>query len=257
MEIKKVTEENLIDLFSPCGPNENAYINAKNFMVQLWKEKRFKSGWKGFVAYDNNIPVGRVEFWPIEESINLISGKDLYFMPCIWVLPDFQKRGIGKSLIEEVFKNTLDRSGIMTIGMEGEEWMPVSFFKKFDFEEVKIEGLNPYFKSLIKKYKEIEVPKLSKPTFTHLKKENKVIVEIVRDMMCPFIRVWEEKLKDIIKEFEDKIELVEYTPFSKEDILKYGSGTVYVDGEEPFWGPTSSDEIRKILNNYLSKKGLT
>lgn len=135
MEIKKISEENLSDLFYPCGPNENKYLATKDFMIKLWKEKRLKSGWMGFVAYKNHIPVGRVEVWPIEESINLISGKDLYFMPCIWVLPEFQKKGIGKALLEEVFKNTSDRSGVMTIGMEGEVWMPVKFFKKFGFEE--------------------------------------------------------------------------------------------------------------------------
>jgi ribosomal protein S18 acetylase RimI-like enzyme len=256
MEIKKVTKENLMDLFYPCGPNEISYINAKKFIVNLWREKRLKSGFLGFVAYENDIPVGRVEIWPIEENINLISGKDLYFMPCIWVLPQFQKKGIGRALIEEVFKNTKDRSGVMTISMEGEEWMPLSFFKKFGFEEVEIEGLNPYFKSMIKKYAEIEIPKILKPTFEHVKRDDKVVVEIIRDMMCPFIRVWEEKFKNILKEYGEKIELIEYVPYSKEEILKYGSAKIYFDGEEPFWGPMSSDEIKKILNSYLSKKGL-
>lgn len=234
MEIKMATEENIIDLFVPCCPSEDKYKNAIKFIANLWREFRFKSGWKGFIAYELDIPIGRVELWPIEEGINLISGKDLYFMPCIWVLPNFRKRGVGKALIEEVIKNTIDRSGVMTIGMDGEEWMPISFFKKFDFEEIKLSGLNHPFKSLIKKYKEIETPKLLKPTFNHLKKENKVVVEIVKNLRCPFTIVWYEKLKDTIKEFGDKIELVEYVPLTKDEILKYGSTNVYVDGEEPF-----------------------
>lgn len=256
MEVKKVKEKNLMDLFYICGPNENNYINAKKFVLNLWREKRLKSGFVGFIAYENEIPVGRVEIWPIEEGINLVSGKDLYFMPCIWVLPEFQKKGFGKALIEEVFNSTQDRSGVMTISMEEEEWMPSSFFKKFGFEEIKIEGLNPYFKSMIKKYREIEIPKILKPTFEHVKRDDKVVIEIVRDTICPFIRVWEEKLKDIVKDFGEKIELIEYVPYSKKEILKYGSGTVYVDGDEPFWGPVSPDEIKKILNHYLAKKGL-
>lgn len=136
-------------------------------------------------------------------------------MPCIWVLPNFRKRGIGKTLVEEVFKNTMDRSGIMTIGMYGENWMPISFFKKFDFEEVYVEGIDLPFKSLIKKYKEVVIPKLLNPSFKHLKKDDKVVVEIVRDMRCPFILVWQEKLKEIIYEFGDKIELIEYVPLKK------------------------------------------
>lgn len=257
MEIKLVTEENLNNLFYICGPNEGEYVDSKNLIVNLWREKRIKSGFKGFVAYENRIPVGRVEIEPIEESLYPIIGKDLYFLPCIWVLPEYQKRGIGKALILEVFENTKDRSGILTFGMEEEYFMPVSFFKKFGFFRFELENLNPKIIPLLKKFKEVEIPKMLKPTFEHIKRDDKVVVEIVRDMMCPFMRVWEEKLKNILNEYKDKIVIIEYVPETREDILKYGSSNVYIDGDEPFFGPTSSDDIRKIVNFYISKKGLT
>jgi SHS2 domain-containing protein len=64
MEIKKVTKENLMDLFYPCGPNEISYINAKKFIVNLWREKRLKSGFLGFVAYENEYQLEELKFGP-------------------------------------------------------------------------------------------------------------------------------------------------------------------------------------------------
>lgn len=256
MEIKEITKENLNDLFIPCGPNESPYIESKNYIVSLWRDMRLKTGWKGFVAYEGDKVNGRVEFWPIENSLVLLSGKNLYFMPCIWVLPEFQKKGAGKALMERVLKETMDRDGIVTGAMEGEGFMPLSFFKKFAFEET---GLHLYgkIKFLIKKYREgLEMPELIKPTLEHIKMDDKVVVEIIRDNACPYIRVWEEGLKRVLNSFKDKVLIKEYEVKTREDALKYGFSTVYIDGEEPFFGPIGEEEIKKTTEGYLKKKGL-
>lgn len=254
MEIKKVTEENLFDLFSPCGPNEEPYTTNKNLIVNLWKEKRFNSGWRGYIVYENQIPVGRVEIWPIESGLNSVVGENLYYMPCIWVLPEYQKKGIGKSLIETISNETKDKAGIVTIAMEGEDWMPISFFEKFGFQKIKELPFESHL--LIKKHYEVPNPEILKPTFEHKKRDDKIVVEIVKDMFCPFMRVYEEKIIKVIEEYKDKVEIIVYEPQIREDVLKYGFSTVYIDGDEPFYGPVKSDEVRKIISQYLDKKGI-
>ncbi len=74
------------------------------------------------------------------------------------------------------------------------------------------------------------------------------------DMFCPFGRVWDEKIIKVIEEYKDKVEIIVYEPRTREDVLKYGFNTVYIDGDEPFYGPVKSDEVRKIINQYLDKK---
>ena len=256
MEIREVGKENVGDLFVPCGPNKPSYIREKDYISSLWREERFKKGWRGFVAYEDNKPVGRVEFLPLEDSLILLSGKNLYFMPCIWVLPDFQKRGIGKALMNKVIEETSDRDGIITQATENYGWMPLSFFKKFGFEETDI-TLFGTIKFIMKKHREdAEPPELLTPTLSHIKTDDKVVVEIVRDNQCPYIRVWENKLKDVLKEFDNKILLKEYETRNRDEALKFGMSTVYVDGEEPFFGSADEKEIREKIREYLKRKGL-
>lgn len=253
MEIKQVRSENIKDLFYPCVPGKDEYISQVNYLSDLWVKERFKNKWRGFVAYEEGKPVGRVEFYPIENSFALISESDLYFMPCIWVIPEFQKKGIGKALIEKVIEETKDRSGIITNVTESEGWMPALFFKKFGFKDTSLTGP---LKLLIKKHRETNLPSKLKPAFEHEINPNKVVIEIVEDPSCPFMRVWREKLIDIAKEFGDKVVIVRYPVKDRSDALKYGYSTVYVDTEEPFFEPVPAKEIRSTLENYLKKKGL-
>ena len=253
MEIKEVGNENIGDLFYPCGPEKEEYVSQKNYLSDLWVKERFKDKWRGFVAYEEGKPIGRVEFYPIENSFALLSGEDLYFMPCIWVLPEFQKKGIGKILIEKVIEETKDRSGVCTYAMESEGWMPALFFKKFGFEDT---GFAGPLKLLIKKHRETNLPLKLKPTFEHIIKPDKVVIEVVEDPACPFMRVWQKKLIAIAKEFGDKVVIIEYPVKDRSDALEYGYSSVYVDGEEPFFEPAPVEEIRSTLENYLKKKGL-
>jgi GNAT superfamily N-acetyltransferase len=255
MEIVEVSMDNIEDLFYPCGPEKNEYVSQKKYLSNLWVRERFKNNWKGYVAYDEDKPVGRVEFYPVESGFVLLSGKDFYFMPCIWVLPEFQKKLIGEALIEKVIEETKDRSGVLTYAMESQGWMPSSFFLKYGFEDTGLSGLSN-LNLLLKKHREAELPKLLKPTFEHMKDPNRVVIEVIEDPVCPFMRVWQKQMIDIAQTFKEKFNIVEYSVKNRNDALKYGYSTVYVDGEEPFFEPASAEEIRVVLENHLKKKKL-
>ncbi len=60
----------------------------------------------------------------------------------------------------------------------------------------------------------------------------------------------------MLKEFDNKILLKEYETRNRDEALKFGMSTVYVDGEEPFFGSADEKEIREKIREYLKRKGL-
>ena len=139
IEIREISPGNVADFYVGCIPPEDEYLRAGRESGAKFIER---TGWGsgGFVAYEDGNPVGRVEFHPLEESFTAISGDDLYFMPCINVLPEAQKKGCGRALMEKVFEATADKKGLVTITAEG--WMPREFFLKVGFEIVQQMGPN-------------------------------------------------------------------------------------------------------------------
>jgi N-acetylglutamate synthase-like GNAT family acetyltransferase len=79
---------------------------------------------------------------------SFVDGKDLYFIPCIWVhgykqgRGSFQRRGMGKALLkaaEEDIKNRGAR-GIAAWGVSLPFWMKASWFKKQGYKKVDKKG---------------------------------------------------------------------------------------------------------------------
>lgn len=251
MEIQKITEENVRQIYSPCGPDFGNYIEEKTYLSELIKGK-LSSGWKGFIAKENEKVVGRIEIQPAEISASPLTGSNHYYLPCVWVLPEYQKRGIGKILLERMLNESKDRAGVITFAMKEVGWMPESFFKKFGFEETDLKL--PPFSVLLKKNFNSNLPQLAKPSFEHKKNENAVVIEIVEDMMCPYFRVWQNELMKTAQEYGNKVQVIKIKPKTREEILKYGSGNIFVDGAEPFVGPAEPDEIKRVIEEKLKDK---
>ncbi len=98
------------------------------------------------------------------------------------------------------------------------------------------------------------MPQLVKPSFEHKKNENAVVIEIVEDMMCPYFRVWQNELMKTAQEYGNKVQVIKIKPKTREEILKYGSGNIFVDGAEPFVGPAEPDEIKRVIEEKLKDK---
>ena len=171
-------------------------------------------------------------------------------------------REVGKENVGDLFvpcgpnKPSYIREKDYISSLWREERVNLSFFKKFGFEETDI-TLFGTIKFIMKKHREdAEPPESLTPALSHIKMDDKVVVEIIRDNQCPYIRVWENKLKDVLKEFDNKILLKEYETRNRDEALKFGMSTVYVDGEEPFFGSVDEKEIREKITEYLKRKGL-
>ena len=251
VEIKLAGRGNIRDLYTGCLKEDIKHQQAFNKTAELFFKKE-KKGWTGLVAYAEGKTVGRTEFYPLEESFAGISGDNLYFMPCIFVPKDHQKKGYGRELMEELLKATSDRKGVVTWTVQ-EGWMPKEFFEKMGFEVASRMG--PALLLLYKHQPDAKA-KIMKPKFTPNNKPDKVNVDVVWSHSCPYMMVNYDQLIAKAKKVSPVVEVTEYFLRERKDLEKYGEMNVYVDGETPFMGPASEEEVEKVINEHLAKKGL-
>jgi GNAT superfamily N-acetyltransferase len=250
IEIREVNSENIADFYAVCIPPEGEFLRAGR-ESGTWFIERTSRGSGGFVAYEDGKPVGRVEFHPLEESLAAVSGHDLYFMPCINVLPEAQKKGCGRALMEKVFETTADREGLVTIAAEG--WMPKEFFLEMGFEIVQQIGTT-YL--LLKKHQSDAQCAWMGPVFSARDEPGKVNVEVVMGHQCPYMVVNYRKLMARAGELSDKVEITEYVLSDRESFRKYGEMNFYIDGQAPFFGPGREEDLERIIRERLGRKGL-
>ncbi|MFX0027577.1 MAG: GNAT family N-acetyltransferase [Candidatus Hermodarchaeota archaeon] len=134
--IKKMAEKNLEILVAVEKP-KNETIHYK------WVGKMIHSE----LAVHNNVPMGLLEYIPIESALEPIEGKYSLFINCIWILPPFWNTGVGESLINNFIDKAKKIGGGAVIAYEGDKWfetsiryMPSSFFQKYGFKEVDRDG---------------------------------------------------------------------------------------------------------------------
>ena len=57
-------------------------------------------------------------------------------------------------------------------------------------------------------------------------------------------------------ELSEKVEVTEYVLSDRESFHEYGEMNFYIDGEAPFVGPGSEEDLERIIKERLEKKGL-
>jgi len=250
IEIKTISSDNVSDLYALCTPKKEEYRRASKESEDFFLEKQ-KVGWKGLVLYEDQKPVGRAEFHPIEESFAAISGDSLYFIPCFWIKPEYEKRGYGKKLMQELLKMTQHRKGVVTVTASG--WLPQEFFQRFGFEKVQENGP---VQLLLRKNQLDASCHWFVPSFVPQNKKDRINIDLVYNLSCPYILAnWRNA---IIKaeEVTDKLELNIYQQKDRNDLEKYGEANIYIDGETPFLGPAKEEEVERIIKEHLQKKGI-
>lgn len=97
---------------------------------------------------DDGQPVGMIQYLPIEESY--VSGKDLYFILCIWVHGhkkgpgNLQGKGMGKALLAaaEADAKELGAKGMAAWGLWLPLWMKASWYKKQGYTKADRSGMS-------------------------------------------------------------------------------------------------------------------
>lgn len=108
-----------------------------------WIQKMWAKGLEIVVALGpRKSKKGLIEYLPIEMAPDPVKGENSLWINCIWVLPRFQKAGIGKGLMHHFLDDAKKVGGASVLAYEGDKWfgyfdyMPTSFFKQLGFRVV-------------------------------------------------------------------------------------------------------------------------
>jgi GNAT superfamily N-acetyltransferase len=140
--------EDLVSLYCVCLEDWSQEMKEAGTRKRDWYEAMRTRGLRVKLALDDADTVGgMIQYAPIEETF--VSGKDLYFIFCIWVhgykvgRGDFRRRGMGKALLQaaEADARALGAKGMAAWGVALPFWMRASWFRKRGYRVADRDGI--------------------------------------------------------------------------------------------------------------------
>jgi GNAT superfamily N-acetyltransferase len=203
------------------------------------------------------IIAGLIEYSPIEETNFPVSGKNLAFIHCIWVIPPFWKQGVAKRLMETLLSKTHVENflGAAVIAYEKESWwgffdyMPSWFFQKFGFTGAARDGNSIL---MLKSYKDAKPPKFILPERRSTSKVGKVKAELFWSGQCLY-SWWVKKLAE--KEFgkSPRVELSFLNTDERKTVEKSGiTFGLRINGKVIYNRIPSWNEVKTALESVQS-----
>ena len=147
MNIVDLSEE-LVPLYCVCLEDWSQEMKEAGTRKRDWYEAMRGRGLRVKLALgDAGTVGGMIQYAPIEETF--ASGKDLYFILCIWVhgykvgRGDFRRRGMGKALLQaaEDDARALGAKGMAAWGVALPFWMRASWFRKRGYRVADRDGM--------------------------------------------------------------------------------------------------------------------
>ena len=282
MEIEAITEENLDLICGVCldpsvdketrdlmddGMEERiCWIRdmiPKGLGILLASEKprheKIHYKWVGKMLHSDlaihgRVPMGLLEYVPIEHALEPLDGENSLFINCMWIMPPFWLKGIGKGLLELFIERAKQYGSASVIAYEGDRWfgtsikyMPASFFKKFGFKEVDRHGTRIL---LFLNLGSSSLPKLIFPKKKEYHKTKKINLEIISNSQCP----WSKYMINTFKKEIDKYSTINLKIIKNNDsqsIKDLGiSRGVYLNGKPIIKRMASWEEIKPVIDKY-------
>jgi GNAT superfamily N-acetyltransferase len=193
-EFRKITAEELPYVSYLClwGVSQSQREAMKDLMEKRlkWIREMMPRGLDIIVALGpRNSKKGLIEYLPIDLAPEPVKGKNSLFIDCIWVLPRFQKAGIGKGLMQRFLDDARKVGGASVLSYEGDEWfgyfdyMPTGFFKRLGFEEVSRDET----RVLLHLDRGAHVtPKLLAPRTQRIEEKSKTVIDVLCSSQCPW-----------------------------------------------------------------------
>ena len=236
MQIRDLTEADLPAYFCCFEEWEKRLEPGKSFK-QKWYEQAQGKGLRVKIAIDDDgTPCGMIQYLPVEHTH--ITGRDIYFIYCIWVhghkqgIGNRQNKGMGKALLAaaEEDAKALGAKGVAAWGLRIPVWMKAAWFRKQGYKSAHSSGI---MQLVFKAW----APDVPKPAFPKPKKKpaagkDKVILTDFIDGWCTYSNVTHANAAKLAAEFPGKVELVTLDATDKEVLAEWGIGEgLYIDGK--------------------------
>lgn len=207
------------------------------------------------LAIRGQVPMGLLEYIPIEHSLEPVKGEKSLFINCMWILPPFLGMGVGKALMEFLITQAKDIGGISTIAYDGDKWcgtsinyMPFKFFKEFGFKEIERDGT----RVLVHLNLGAEMPpKLIYPQYEILQNEKDQCLVAFYNSQCPWSKLMIDELnKNLEKNPVLKLKVLKTD--DRELIEKYGiSRGLIIEGKPTLKRIALWNEMQKEIKRLL------
>lgn len=262
MLIKDLTPE-YESLYFQCLEDWSDEVKESGCHKEQWYCKMRDKGLRVKLALgENGMVGGMIQYTPVE--YNLVEGKDLYYINCIWVhghkqgRGNFQHHGMGKALLQSAEEDVkiLGAKGIVAWGVILPFFMRASWFKKQGYKKADRDGIQMLL------WKPFD-SNVTKPTIIRQKKkpevpEDKVTVTGFLNGWCPGQNMAFERARRAASEFGDKVVFNEINTASIPVMREWGiSDALFIDKKQVWTGPPPSyQKIRNKIVKALKKKHL-
>ncbi|MFX0053212.1 MAG: GNAT family N-acetyltransferase [Candidatus Hermodarchaeota archaeon] len=232
-----------------------------------WYRKMHSKGFKTKVAFLDEKPVGFLHIVPIEFSHWGPIGKDLMVILCQHVETKAKGKGIGRALLQAAEEETIKegKKALVVCAYYYEDFwfIPALFYERHGYkpvtrQRVTREGEKNFLEEeaiLWKVFDEsAEPPSFPIPNYHFHPIERKIVVDLFVDTFCKPIEA--QRVRDVVKEFDEKAILNEYSTDRKEIFEKYQiSRAIFINGQEIGWGYNAPKEgIREAIQAALKNR---
>jgi GNAT superfamily N-acetyltransferase len=259
MKIIDLTEEHK-QLYFECLEDWSDEIKEAGSHKACWYAKMKDKGLGVKLALDDQDTVGgMIQYVPIEYSP--AEGKNLYFIPCIWVhgykkgRGNFQKKGMGRALLRSAEEDVQRRGagGLVAWGVSMPFWMRASWYKKQGYQKVDtLKGAVLLWKPF---NQDAVQPQWIRPKKKPRGESGKVIVTAFHNGCCPAQGMVYERARRAVSEFGNKVEFRGVDTFDRAVFLEWGiNDGLFIDDREIRTGPPPSyKKIKKHIGQRVKK----
>ncbi len=260
LEFRKITAEELPYVSYLClwGISQKQKEAMKGHMEKRlkWIEEMWSKGLEIIVALGpRKSKKGLIEYLPIEFAPEAVEGKDSLLINCVWVLPRFNRAGVGKGLMSHFLDDARKVGGASVLSYEGDKWfgyfdyMPTSFFKRFGFEEVSRDETRVLLHLDLGAHTK---PELLTPKSQRIKKKDKTVVDVFCNSQCPWCGWMADEVTRNVTDPDMIIRQINTD--NRESIEKFGLARgISINGKPVIKRMTAWKEIRSVLDGATSQ----
>jgi len=218
-----------------------------------------KKGLKVKLAVEDEKAVGMIQYIPIEHSF--ITGKDLYFIYCLWIhgykegIGNHQHKGMGKALLKAAEDDArfMGSKGIVAWGIALPFWMRASWFKKQGYRSADRDGIA---KLMWKPFsKNAQCPQWIKQKKKPETVSGRVTVTSFIHGWCPAQNIVHERAGKACAELGQKVVFNEINTTIAENLNEWGIvDSLYINNKKVNTGPPPSyEKIKKLIEKQIKR----